>query len=1129
MRSRLRPVEALLTLPRLASEDERRATWRQAITALGASPRITGPPPLDELDPQLVHRAVQVALDSGLCDDLDWITPGKAAVALYELTAALPPGRERRGLGRRVFARLYEGQAGTFVAVATRMALGSAKPLEAATIRARIGLAFDLPIGSSVNADPLALALVSRRELLQRWVVAASTGALPQRRVAAKLLEHAAREAMTMVQQGDHHPRKLLASELVMPAFRRLLADREPLVWRHAAVARGLLASANKKLQGEIEHGLDPGLDPTAWRRAAVSVVATMVCDPTTGLEHCRGLLESELIGRDPGIAAVMVWGLPRVIEAEPDAAEELLNHLSVVRRPDVAEAVTELLSDVAHPTFGTEARKILRAVLGSTSTTDSPALRAITEQALRELERSTEETTITASVQRAIQAFETVGAREAYDQALEAAQNAEREVIEIAALDPDDESTLPAMLTLLADLDANVLERNRLGNLLLLGRRPGDTDTTVPEMDRLYDTIGTWTLDAEEDSEEAEEWTQVRTLTRRRRLKALLHLLDLETAGQTENDRGTERVRTRLRRAIDVLLSKLASGPDGAIHRILSASLARSLDAAVREGLADPSDVLLLVAAALTDQESIAAIAEASTNPDVRGPIASFNRFVEGTGIDPMDDETTGVTGAHVFSVAGELSADAAFNARSVLTLSAGLGAGGTYRGEALRQVVLALGRALEAVAVARGLDDLTDTTQSGTDPLLEAEMACDDLRRLVAGAKRRVLGEDTRSEDIDVVADVASCSALVARAATGVPPNAQQFAMSVTEMVADLPPSIASAVWTVLGRIPSLPVQAASDVYAIPLEKRRPALPGWLLPRRTIGAFYVTRALGTGGVSSVFVARRYEDRHDKGAENFALKVPQYDPTTARQLSEQEFMELFREEAGALLALPAHPNLARFVTFDLAARPRPILVMELIEGVGLDRLIRSRALDVPRALDYLDGMLSGLGAMHQVGVGHLDVKPSNVILRNEETPVLVDFGLSGRTLRPGCGTLEYVAPEVLGVVPRKHRPSPIPADLYSFACTAFEVLTAELLFDAEDEMALMSHHVAHDGWPPRLANLASVPGLGDLCVVLAACLRRDPRDRPDAAATQQALHGVAKQLADWSWPLQPTQAAQAG
>ena len=81
------------------------------------------------------------------------------------------------------------------------------------------------------------------------------------------------------------------------------------------------------------------------------------------------------------------------------------------------------------------------------------------------------------------------------------------------------------------------------------------------------------------------------------------------------------------------------------------------------------------------------------------------------------------------------------------------------------------------------------------------------------------------------------------------------------------------------------------------------------------------------------MFMARRLEERNKPKAEGFALKVPDYDPTIARSLSEQEFLQLFREEAGALLSLPSHNNLARFVTFDLAARPKPILVMELIKG----------------------------------------------------------------------------------------------------------------------------------------------------------------------------------------------------
>src|SRR5690606_15338394 len=199
------------------------------------------------------------------------------------------------------------------------------------------------------------------------------------------------------------------------------------------------------------------------------------------------------------------------------------------------------------------------------------------------------------------------------------------------------------------------------------------------------------------------------------------------------------------------------------------------------------------------------------------------------------------------------------------------------------------------------------------------------------------------------------------------------------------------------------------------------------------------VVRPLGSGGVSSVFLARRLEERNNPKAEAFALKVPEYDPSTARSMTEQEFFQMFRDEAGALLSLPTHENLARFVTFDLSARPKPILVMELIRGTPLDRLLRSRALSMPRVIAHLDGVLAGLEAMHAVQVGHLDVKASNVILRDGGTPVLVDFGLSGRTLRPGCGTIEYTAPEVLGVVPEGSTGSPMAADIYAFGCLVYE------------------------------------------------------------------------------------------
>ncbi|MCC6216762.1 MAG: serine/threonine protein kinase [Polyangiaceae bacterium] len=1110
MRGRQNPVDALLALPRLADPAERRAAFRQGVAALGQAVRVTGPPPLDGVEPSELVRAVHVALGSGLCDELDWIAPGPAAVALYELSVALPPGRERRELARRAFTRLYEGTAATFAAVGARVAIGTGRALDQPALRARVELVLDLPIGSTVSSDPLALALVSRRELADRWVVRASTGALPARRTAALLLERASREAAMRAQQGDPAAGRLLRGAL-HPTFERLLADREPLVWRHAAVARGLLAHADATLADEIAQALDPALTPTEWRRAAVSLVATLASDPEGARKPCRALLEGDLARRDPGLCAAMLWGLPRVIESEPDAAEELLDRLSTLRRADVAGSLARLLSNCASSSFGARAAETLRQALVPRIQHESGADRVAIEEAVSHLERARhDDGSIHAHVRRALAEFEATGARAAHDRATQALELAHRatERIERAA----DPAQSHGLTTLLADLDESILERPRLASLLLLARRPGDADATVPELERLHERLGRAILDAEERGLLIPRGDEDRQL-RGRRLRCLLHLVDVESARGDAEDAGGK-LRARLRRALSVLLARLSHGGDPATHRILCATLARSFDAAVREGLADASDVVLLAAQAVVERASFGALCEASTHPDVSAALSAYRAF-----LDPPRDAEASLhdTETGPRSVGYD---DVQPVARRVSLLSERLGADGSYRGEALRQVMLRLGRALEALAAARGLAETVDTSGSGSAPLAELEVAVDQLRQLTAGARRRVLAEEVGGS-IAVVADVARLSALYERTVTtGVPPSPQQASMAIGELCADVPEPLALAVTRVLRRLATLPAEPSSEVVVIPLEQRRAELPDWLLPRRALGAFFVVRALGGGGASSVFVARRYEERNDPRAESFALKVPEYDPSTARSLSEHEFLQLFREEAGALLSLPHHANLARFVTFDLAARPKPILVMELIKGMSAERLLRSRALDIPKAIELLDGMLAGLAAMHAAGVGHLDVKPSNVIVRETGTPVLVDFGLSGRQLRPGCGTLEYTAPEVLGVVHEGHIASPPAADLYAFASTAFELLTGQQLFQGADEMELMSQHLGHDGWPERLERLATRPEQADLAVVLAACLRHDPRERPRADETRPALAAAARRVAGSTWPL---------
>ncbi|MEY2930524.1 MAG: hypothetical protein RL033_1273 [Pseudomonadota bacterium] len=1094
MRGRHSPIDALTRLASVDDSEQRRTSWRQALAALGEYGRVERPPPLDGLPPGLLLRAAQVALDSGLIEDLDWAAPERAAVALYELTGALPPGRERTALGRRAFSRLYQGTASTFAAVATRMAIHSSKRLDIPALQARVHLLYSLPAGSSVNADALALTLIARRESFETWVAEPAQSTLPSRRMAAILLERAAREIVRSSEAGDSGPLLRFQHPSVQNSYRTLLADREPLVWRHAAIARGLLSAVDSRLREEIDLELDPSLSPTEWRRAVVSLVACLVKDPETTLPQCKSLLRSELFERHPAILSTLLWGLGPVIDAEPELARELLDFLSWVDRNDVAQDLAGLLRDVHNPSFGRPAAlRMKNALLDRLPQADADS-RVVLELLARELasERH-DDSSIWGGVRTALIAFETTGAEAAYHAASEALT---RSYSVLDQLESHGMGALsPEAYRLLMDLDSGVLENARLYDLLLLGRRPGDTNASVVEMERLYDRLGSWLLAQGPRSQGAES---ADSAVQRQKWLALLHLIDVETSTRSGSEHVAARVAWRIRRSIHTLLGHLSTEAFSPLHRVFCAALARSYDAAIREGVADVSDLLLLTIQALQHSTSVSAIVDASTTAEVRQTLQAYADFLDraptSRAFERSDGQAPDVVSSHIAK------------------LGAGIPLSCSYRGEALRQTLLRIGHCLDDLESARSLGDLLD---GGPHDIAELERACLDLHQLQQAASVRLLGEDARTPP----AGPSHLARLIQVAvSSGERPSSEMLTDTIQALCTNLPAALAQPLIERLTRLERLKIEPTTDV-----PSRRPlhnALPDWLLPRRTIGSFYVVQSLGAGGASSVFVARRVEARHQSNAELYALKVPKYDATVARSLSEQEFLDMFRQEAGALLALPKHPHLARFVNFDAEARPKPILVMELIPGNSLERVVRKGLLTVKTAFQFLDGILLGLEAMHSAGLGHLDVKPANVILRDEKTAVLVDFGLSGRHIRPGCGTLEYCAPEVLGVDPDSYTASPAATDVYAFACLAFETLTTKYLFDGKDEAAIISQHIDHDGWPKRLADFARTDGCRDLAMLLARCLRRDAKMRPSGREVRRALSLPAHDLEARDWPL---------
>ena len=266
------------------------------------------------------------------------------------------------------------------------------------------------------------------------------------------------------------------------------------------------------------------------------------------------------------------------------------------------------------------------------------------------------------------------------------------------------------------------------------------------------------------------------------------------------------------------------------------------------------------------------------------------------------------------------------------------------------------------------------------------------------------------------------------------------EQVALTIDQARVALPPALAAAIERVLVWLARRPHAETSDATngSIPIEVM---LPSWVPLSRLLGGFFVIRPIGSGAGGSVLLAVRSEQRLRPDRELVALKVPDYSAEAARNLSEHEFERLFREEAGALLALPAHGNLARFVTFDASAQPKPVLVMEFVRGPNLERTLEAGELTMLRAFEIIDDLLSGLEAMHAVQIAHLDVKPPNVVLRETTgNAVLVDFGLAGRRIRAGCGSVHYGAAEVWSEDGDRFDPSH--SDVYASGCVAWEVLT---------------------------------------------------------------------------------------
>ena len=248
-------------------------------------------------------------------------------------------------------------------------------------------------------------------------------------------------------------------------------------------------------------------------------------------------------------------------------------------------------------------------------------------------------------------------------------------------------------------------------------------------------------------------------------------------------------------------------------------------------------------------------------------------------------------------------------------------------------------------------------------------------------------------------------------------------------------------------------------------------------------LGPYVVQDVLGQGAMGIV-----YRAFHAQLERTGAVKVMH------GLAPDGDSVSRFRHEAQAIAQM-RHPNILN--VFDFGDHEgTPYMIVEYVPGGSLATVLKDAPLEPSVALRYLRGIAAGLDHAHSLDIVHRDVKPANVLMEKDGTPVLADFGLvkllQGSSVRSltgvTTGTPAYMAPEqVMG-----HHVGPA-ADRYSLATIAYEMLTGAIPFDGEGVMEVLYAQVHRD--PP--APSSRRPELGPAVdAVIMRGLAKDPDAR---------------------------------
>jgi len=264
--------------------------------------------------------------------------------------------------------------------------------------------------------------------------------------------------------------------------------------------------------------------------------------------------------------------------------------------------------------------------------------------------------------------------------------------------------------------------------------------------------------------------------------------------------------------------------------------------------------------------------------------------------------------------------------------------------------------------------------------------------------------------------------------------------------------------------------------------------------LDGRRAGSYRLIRVIGRGGMGVVYLGRRDDEQFEKDVAVKLINPALYSPGVMRRFQYER----------RILATLEHPHIARLLDAGLTSDGIPFIVMEFVAGEPVHEFCRKRNLPVRERLRLFLKICDAVQFAHRNLVVHRDLKPSNILVTEDGTPKLLDFGIAKILSVSAADATPATAPLTRAMTPDYASPEQLrgvnittASDVYSLGVLLFELLTGQRPYVLSGKPLDEIVRVVCEQDPPRLksAELA-----GDLKHIIAKAIRKDPADRYTSA-----------------------------